>query len=544
MFFFNQKFWMRTNKSENIEQNETYISTLVVFLMMRYCFFSLDNNDVKVSINNTNWGEFGDIVIEITDKDQQVIENHAFQVKQTQYRRHIPLSTITAEKGKFSLKKQCEIFNCLRKKKNYDKTLFTLLTISDLIVDDNTRFIYDDEVLSDWKDKGSKVKHQWKDREVVITKYKRPHLANTSDDPDNICIFKIFKHNDENLDCDLSKFTFFLNQKKIEELRQVIKKTIEEKFVPKINITNDLVRSVQNYFKPDAKVHYKLTKNQILLKIPELILAPYIYFPDGLYESKSVRFWNRTLKKFDVIVIKNNKDTINRLYACLNHVLPAIGCSSLKIDKDSIQSEALKSEIFDGYEEETSRHVSIPFLYISLWKSGFAPLVLQAETENDLTKISSVISFLKNYNLPLRFILATNQNIDRCAFPQNLRTMINLQDLAEQDPRFFRVVLHNVQIPILGIMVSLEDIIKFNHDFLQRITPESFLNMLLDDFSFKNVEVPMTKDLIDNTFVVSDEVLQQVKKKIEEGTENKQKNLEYVVNIKGKPTRIEVPADI
>jgi hypothetical protein len=159
-----------------------------------------------------------------------------------------------------------------------------------------------------------------------------------------------------------------------------------------------------------------------------------IFLKEGVIEESIediyLKLWKNTVETFDIIIIRNDPDIVNKLYAILNKILELeIGCTlnfstKLKVNKKDNKSEALTIEIFDGLKKE-SVIKSYKFMYSALWKTGFLPLILTAENEKHL------LSKVKIY---LKFIIMTDLQIDQSNFPENLNVFFNLEDLKSKAP--------------------------------------------------------------------------------------------------------------
>jgi hypothetical protein len=550
-----QKYRVRSGKKLP-EQNQLYINTLTAFFTLRYALGNV-SKDLQVSINDVNWKDFGDIVMEVTNRD--VTEVHAVQCRQIQTRNNITISALSAEKGKFSIKKLCKTLKELRNKRNYEKTYFKLFTVSNLLVekDNNPKFTYDERIVEKGKNDNEKMSRS--DRTVIIPQYKKNNLLNSTDDPDDICIFKILNHEDEDLNDDLNKFSLFTNQKKLFGLRELIKMMIEDKFDNSKDISNDVIKYIGEYFRTSQTVkedesYYKLTKTDILVKVAELLLQSNLVLPEGVIgesiEEIYLKLWKDTAEVFDIIIIKNDSDIVNKLYVILNKILePEIGCTlnfstKLTVNKKDIKSEALTVEIFDGLKTESVIR-SCKFMYFALWKTGLVPLILTAETEKHLSSIIKVISFLKSEDISLKFILMTDLQIDQSYFPENLNVFFNLEDLKAKAPSIWPEILNSISIEVLDFSVKLKEIVDLNDDYLGRLRPDALLNMFLKDYSFRDVDVPITGDIVDNILVFKDDAVNSIRQYFQrrDGEQNADE-LSYLVNIKGCPTLIQVPPEL
>jgi hypothetical protein len=530
-----------------------YINTLTAFFTLRY---SLDNvsKDLHVSINDGNWKDFGDIVIEVTNQD--VTEVHAVQCRQIHTRNNITNSALSAEEGDFSIKKLCNTLKKLRGKKNSQNTYFLLFTVLNLPEekDNNPKFIYDERIVGEWKNETEKK--SWIGKKVIIPQYKENNLLNSTDDPDNICKIKLLNHEDENLNDDLNQFSLFKNQNKLIGLKELIKMMIENTFNNSKDISNDIVKYVGEYFRTSQavkknKCYYKLTKTDILVKVAELLLESYLVPPENVIEEsieeKYLKLWKDTVEIFDVTIIKNNSDMVNKLYAILDQTFkPEIGCTlnfspKLKVNKKDINNEALKVEIFNGLETESTIR-SCKFMCFALWKTCGVPLILRAENEKHLSSITKVISFLKNEKISLKYIITTDLQNDQSYFPKHLDVFFNLQNLRAKPSSILSNILNHTFIEVLDFSVNLKKIVDCNDDYLRKLRPDALLNMFLKDYSFRDFYVQITGDIVDNILVFEEDAVNKIIKYFKnKDIERDSEKLSYLVDINGCATRVQVP---
>jgi hypothetical protein len=519
--------------------------------------YSLDNvsKDLHVSINDGNWKDFGDIVIEVTNQD--VTEVHAVQCRQIHTRNNITNSALSAEEGDFSIKELCNTLKKLREKKNSQNTYFMLFTVLNLPEekDNNPKFTYDEKIVKGWENKDEKK--LWIGKKVIIPQYKENNFLNSTDDPDNICKIKLLNHEDENLNNDLNKFSLFKNQNKLIGLKELIKMMIENTFNNSKDISNDIVKYVGEYFRisqtviKKEKCYSKLTKTDILVKVAELLLESYLVPPENVIEEsieeKYLKLWKDTVEIFDVTIIKNNSDMVNKLYAILDQTFkPEIGCTlnfspKLKVNKKDINNEALKVEIFNGLETESTIR-SCKFMCFALWKTCGVPLILRAENEKHLSSITKVISFLKNEKISLKYIITTDLQNDQSYFPKHLDVFFNLQNLRAKPSSILSNILNHTFIEVLDFSVNLKKIVDCNDDYLRKLRPDALLNMFLKDYSFRDFYVQITGDIVDNILVFEEDAVNKIIKYFKnKDIERDSEKLSYLVDINGCATRVQVP---
>ncbi|KAJ3655448.1 hypothetical protein Zmor_014579 [Zophobas morio] len=527
------------------EQHHLYIVTLSTYFALKYCL-SKDNRDFRISVINSDWNEFGDVVIEFYTYNS-VDEIQAIQCKQVQTRSNILVPTLAAEMGKFSIKSRCDILMQLKnkKKKSYDKAYFKLFTVSSLQVnkDDVSKFVYNDDALRDWKN--AEDKEKWKDNELKIPEYKRMHLLNTTDDSDDICIFKVVDKDNKQVFDDLNKFSMFTNQRKLEGLKRSIKLMLQNKFDNCGDVSQELINYVCTHFK-QKQTCKKLSRNSFLLKIAELLLKPFLVSSENIAETR-LTAWNEILMIFDLIIIRDQRGVAENIYKCFNYILRretnfVENNGKLKIEKANISELGLSEVIFEKYEETIE--LTLAQAYLAMWKAKFIPLVLFVNDENELKTISNIITFLHEEHITLKFIIITDLKIGATTFYENLKIFLNLKDLQGKETKtIFDSIQNRIKIKVCDTSVLLKEIIDYNPTFLEKISPDVLLNMLLEKYSFKYVDMSMDHDVIvDDPLVLSKEKVDLIHNSpSDDDGENQVENLSYVVNVKGNPIYLDVP---
>jgi hypothetical protein len=531
-----------------------YIISLTAFFTLRYSLVNYSKN-FNVSINDVNWKDFGDIVIEVINED--VTEVHAVQCRQIQTRNNVTISDLSAEEGDFSIKELCGTLKELRNKNKYENASFKLFTVSNLFVEKDyyPKLIYDETIVNGWKNEDEKK--SWIGKKVIIPQYRENNLLNSTDDPDDICKIKLLNRENENLNDDLNQFSLFKNQKKLSDLREQIQMMIKDKFDNSKDISMGIIKYMEKFFRTSQTVveHYqKLTKTDIMVKVAELLLESNLVLPEGVInksiEEIYLKLWEDTVEIFDIIIVKDNSNIGDKLSAILNHILKSKNRSTqkfsnkLKVNKCDIKNETLKAEIFDN-PNENSVIRSCKFMCFALWKTCSMPLILRAENEKHLSLITKVISFLKNESVSLKFIIMTDLDIDQSYFPKQLNVFFNLKNLKAKAPLIWPKILKSISIEVLDFSVTLEDIVDCNDDYSEKLRPDALLHMFFKDYSFRDFYMPKTGGIINNVLVFKNDVFNRIREffKKKDGEENVEE-LTYLVNIEGGPTLIQVPPEL
>jgi hypothetical protein len=126
-----------------------------------------------------------------------------------------------------------------------------------------------------------------------------------------------------------------------------------------------------------------------------------------------------------------------------------------------------------------------------------------------------------------------------------LKVFFNLEDLKAKAPSIWPEILNSISIEVLDFSVKLKEIVDLNDDYLGRLRPDALLNMFLKDYSFRDVDVPITGDIVDNILVFKDDAVNSIRQYFQrrDGEQNADE-LSYLVNIKGCPTLIQVPPEL
>jgi hypothetical protein len=139
----------------------------------------------------------------------------------------------------------------------------------------------------------------------------------------------------------------------------------------------------------------------------------------------------------------------------------------------------------------------------------------------------------------------TDLQIDQSYCPENLNVFFNLEDLKAKTPSIWPEILNSISIEGLDFSVKLKEIVDCNDDYLGKLRPDAFLNMFLKDYSFRDVDVPITGDIVDNILVFKDAAVNSIRQYIQRGNgEQNEEELSYLVNIKRCPTLIQVPPEL
>ncbi|XP_044262055.1 peptidyl-prolyl cis-trans isomerase G-like isoform X1 [Tribolium madens] len=372
----------------------------------------------------------------------------------------------------------------------------------------------------------------WKEGKLKIAQSKHKSLFNTTGDPDDTFVVKV-ENCDKKLKQDLDKFRIFINQKKINGLEFSIKKMIRDEFGEVCDVCDCLVKFVKIFFQTNErrKHNFKLTKNDFVIKLCELLLEPFHIIPDVKIEEKDENLWVETIKDFDIVMVKNNPDIVEKIYSIINFTVKKLIQTDLKpgqnvkIEKNKIENDNLKSEFFDLMSTE-SRDLTLNQIYLALWRLGLVPMVLKVENFDHLDQILKITNFLKTV-VSRQFIISTDL---KPQFPSNLKYFQKLSDV--QNP------ILSPKFKIFNFEVSLKEMCDLNNDFLQKLTPDDFLNILCQDFCFKDTQMTLTSDIVDKTWVLSDENI----KKIQNGDE-KSPSLKYLINDEEGVRYIEVPPE-
>lgn len=315
----------------------------------------------------------------------------------------------------------------------------------------------------------------------VVPLKKKNEIINTTLDCENI--FAFFLDDDHVVLPSVYVFTKQMVHPKM--VYDVISKKIEVKEY----IDHEYIKYIENWGNGKLGGFYKLTKNDVILKLGELLLTPYVACPKKInLRNDSFAIWNDVMNYVDLTVLAWENFIISKISQPINRLIEdAFGVKidaasrsiSLKNKINDIRDEILRAYLFEEIED-TDEDISLSQMYRVFWKAGKIPILLQTENDKPGTSyILEVICLMKQFGVHKKFLLKTT-------YPETVRSRCNMvvfkrlediQHLVNTSEIFIRVSE--------SYQLSLESIIASDKFIVKWITPNIFFDLALGKYTLK-----------------------------------------------------------
>lgn len=500
---------------------ESYIYCVVSQLSLR---LALDPNAIefKISVNDKKWCTYGDIVINLTYKKKKIVyTTYAIRC------RNISEATQTADSlsdAKIHLKKEYESIMCCKKQKEYAYAKFVIFTTCNM----SSRFPSSVELDKNFmKNYIKSINDNISNTVIVKSLGKRIDVLNISSENDNI--FSIFPESDE---VELPSLYLYTNQRVLPHpADEIIKKHF--KFSPKFS--KIYAEYIENWALGKLGGYYHLNKKDVLLKIAEILLNPYVSHPKMInVKGSNFETWNGVVKDTDVIVVQNEPSVLGKLCEPFNQtiedslsVIDSDG-TSIKVKIDSITKtvsitdkhiEKIKDSKIKAYLLEDcniglgSTEIRLNKLYNVFWKTGQIPLLIYLESSKDSKKfIFDIIEFLKKGGVHKKFLLKSDEPFSPDNLSGNLKIFSCLDDIKDI------VELENIKIRISNnCTLTLKKISESDPFFLRWVSPSIFFDMVLDKYTMRKNETSQINIQADLKIILDENVKELIRSTLYQG---------------------------
>lgn len=489
---------------------KTYIYSLTAYLSLR---LALDENveDFKMSVNDREWQAFGDIVINVVYKDRRVVL-YATQCKKiTQTRRQID----QLEEVKVHMTKQYQYLAQLKDSgKDVNETkfvIFTTCTPSSNFVQSVT---VKPSVLNKWKSSTSDEDLCLDATLKIKSGLKKNEIINVTNDPENTYAFVL----SDNIDCRLPQLFFYTSQRIVPSMTDQL---LKQKFDKYPDISTDYSKYIERWVDGQLGGNYKITKKDVVLKLGEILLDPYIVLPKNVYlKQDSFAIWNQVISNVDLTVVKNKPFTISKICRPLNLMIEETLClnidtitKSIRLKKDTLKNlgEPFKSYFFEVAYKCMNDDIPLHLVYNVFWKAGKIPLLMSSENQEDVKGfILDVILFMKKRKVHKKFLIkSADLNLNR--FKDNLKIFTCLNDVKDL------INMDEVKIRVSDtFQLSLSTIISSDPFFCKWITPNVFFDISVGKYSLKPSYSPKKvynkKDVL--KIILSDNVKDELERQL------------------------------
>ncbi|KAJ3642406.1 hypothetical protein Zmor_025198 [Zophobas morio] len=396
----------------------------------------------QITSNENSWGDFDDSVFEIEYTNSKKIV--AVQLKHV--RQNVTYEKLTSTKGDYSLDKYYKSYKEIgADKKNSYFVLYKTGGCNKSV--ENFR----------WK------KHQLQQTSTILEFL-----------PGVECFQ--FRCDDSSKKSEfLSKFYVYTNQKNCSQMENEVRSLVTREFGSSVEV-EEVFTFVEKWKKGLLGGHFKLTRNDFVTEVCEVLLAPHVVKPT--FKKENLRFvdlWNEIIDCFSVTFVDDDDNTASTIWQT---IFQALGVDNW--DENNWGTPGLVLEpnpvVPKRYllNKLTNKNISPKNLYLAFWKSGQVPLFLHYDNNSNLSKI---VDILQSTTTRKYFVVATPQeNVTRFT---RLSKFTKLDDLSVLESDFLETVLSTLCIDIQSrFNLSLDEMISSDCQISHHVTPTLLLEIM------------------------------------------------------------------
>ncbi|XP_063920029.1 uncharacterized protein LOC135135022 [Zophobas morio] len=402
------------------EYEDLHIASLILKLVL-----DNDIDNFYLASNIEEFGSFDDTVVEVLFRDGTT-QTYAFQLKQSHRGKQLTLSSLTADKGNFSIKRYC------RDSLNLHNENVKLIVLTNLKFDgDGYEFALDDS-------------------NILITQRPQEGIVSISDD--GCCFQFIDTTNNGGYEKFFENFFLYTNQTHVDDLNDSIYKTFQETFCCEKESVLEYIRFISEWSKKEGKKE-KLTKKLMRNVITLNLIKPHIlHWPFSQNQvNEKIKLLRDTILQFEITIFNDtNLQLVFNLW------------------EDAKQNAVFDKHILHRYQlshqyVNTSVELADIEASIFLWLLDKCPLILvNSDTVN------KAIRFSKNK----KFIVVDNDYVG-----ENPQTFQKLSDLKKNQP-LYEKVLKEFKCSLQGKEeISLGALTELSDKLTSRITTNHLLEM-------------------------------------------------------------------
>ncbi|KAJ8982458.1 hypothetical protein NQ317_000416 [Molorchus minor] len=368
-----KKYKTRNVKTDDLEY-KGYIYTLAAFLSMR---LALNQKvvDFMISVNDKDWGAFGDVVIRVIRKDRTIL--YAIQCKK--FNQSVKQINCI-EETKLNIKKQYDYIATLKNNgKDYSLTKFVIFTAYSTSSNFRKTFTLSSEVLNKWKTNTDTDTNTDtyidNDGTVELKPLTTKNDVNVTSDPENVFCFVLA----DKVKCQLPYVFLYTGQKVFPFM---INQLLKSKFDNNPDISKDYLKYVEQWGDGKLGGNYKLRKADVILKVGEILLNPFVVSPKKIQSQHDCfDIWNSVVDAVDLTVVKNNKFIISKICQPLNKKIEDTLSTNIDSVTKSVNlnpggvsilntiSEPIKSYLFEVVQDKPHTEIPLHLIYNVFWKA-------------------------------------------------------------------------------------------------------------------------------------------------------------------------------
>ncbi|XP_060534847.1 uncharacterized protein LOC132707150 isoform X2 [Cylas formicarius] len=478
-YYHREKYHVKNTKLDE-GQLRLYIYSAVAYWAVS---LALDANvkDYRISVNSREWKGFGDVIIELHSIDSGEAETYVIKFKQVSDN----MKTIdSVTNGKFNFRKTIAKLWESTSTEDVRSVKFVYFTTAQLSKDIGKTFM---------------VKPASGEENVAIklkpTSNKRKDVLNTTNDNENVYAFTP----DKNTTSQFPNIFLYSHQKREKFFGANVYALISGKFEKCREIQSDVVRFVEHWGEGKLGGNYKLKKEDVALKIGDLLLGEHRLNPEtfSFYNGSSFKIWDFAVNSVDVTVLKKHPFIMAKVCQPLNTrierelgVQIETSTKTVKItaaNLDGIKNPVLKMFLFEETSGNPIDDIPLDTIYVMFWKAGLLPLMLQAEDAKSQHFILSVVEFVKSMNVDRRYLLKSyDRDVKKFVKPfKTLKFFIHLDDLTEMPSAIFN---HLKIFVSEHFEISLKTIKENDVYFQKSLTTNEFFDICVGKYSFKPLD--------------------------------------------------------
>jgi ankyrin repeat protein len=448
-------FRKRSGTTDNGKSYEDKILAIIALKLVS----KKEVKSFELSSNNSEFGDFDDVVVQTTLHNNNKCQNVALQLKHKNNNKSILKSSLAAKSGPFSLQRYYQQYQKLNCHSN-----FTWVFYTNNILELNGPFTFQLEEKEHIEVTAKLGNCLWR------------NLLNTSKVDECVIEFEVSKEgsgDEEKLEASgykhfFENFRLYVNQANVEKATSIISSVFAETYdgVSSFFFVNFITAwSLQEGCKD------LLTDEIIKAKICEIAVTPYIKIPTSIKQDKKPLLLRQIINHFDITIAKtfdaNLWQDVDRFDDAIRKTIKRFGIVVEDIDDVS------RLEVLDKVR--------------ILWHMKELPLFIET-TESNGELIEKVLELCQGKR---KFILI-GENIDVTEFSA-LSVFQNLADI-NVDDNSCKALLKEFTVSLQGRKeIPLEEILQIDDKMKQALTPSHLENMLYDNFCIGEDKTEQTK---------------------------------------------------
>ncbi|XP_063913940.1 uncharacterized protein LOC135130477 isoform X2 [Zophobas morio] len=460
------------SRDEAIDFGKDYEYLMAAYYGLKLSFCD-EIKDFKLSTNNNDFGDFDDVVIECTMTNG---EEHLFALQLKHVIRPIAQITLITNNKKFGLKKYIKEFQKVKAAYKKNRSYTAPFQNFHFVLFSNSALEKGDDFTEEWKKLEPLADGKVVESDLCIRRnencFGENLLAVAQSEENFLYEFKSEKEDSPDEEF-FQQFAFFTEQKDAKAMEALIAETVLKKFR---DCDPNIAVNYMNYFSYWCRRDYgtlKLTKEDVRVKLAELVLTPYIPDPDmeklEYLSDIKAELVKMVFLLFDIVVVdvQTDDELINRLWE------PML--------KEFTKMTKQWTTPFPAYSENFNE-MSLKKLYMVCWHAANFPLVLKLDknpTRNE--DILSGIELCENNGNKKKFLLIGDNQIGN--FDPKWTILKTISDLETRFGDFLALIQEHFFVSFQGRpAITLKELLKMDKCLSESVSTKEIIHMSHDDF--------------------------------------------------------------